>query len=105
METAVPMANAITTGPTLVPLGSAGGASEAGTGMLVMKSPLLQIFVTEHCDGDRYRAIVGPAGGSSGAAARWAAQQVDGEHDDEGQDHGSECHQRAAMLHGISSAE
>ena len=41
METAVPMAKAITTGPILVPLGSAGGASGAGTGMLVMKSPLL----------------------------------------------------------------
>jgi hypothetical protein len=36
METAVPMANATNTGAILVPLGSAGAASGAGTGMLAM---------------------------------------------------------------------
>src|SRR4029453_14368001 len=41
METAVPMANATTTGAILVPLGSAGAASGAETGMLAMRSPLL----------------------------------------------------------------
>ena len=36
------MARATITGPILVPLGSAAGASGAGTGMLAMKSPLLR---------------------------------------------------------------
>src|SRR5215207_377382 len=49
METAVPMANAITTGPILVPLGSAAGASEAGAGMLVMGLLCSKIFVTVYC--------------------------------------------------------
>ena len=45
------MANAITTGAILVPLGSAGGASEAGTGMLVMSLLHSQIFVTVYSGG------------------------------------------------------
>ena len=42
METAVPIAKAITTGPILVPLGSAGATSGAGTGTLAMETPPLR---------------------------------------------------------------